>query len=78
MFTKEQVKTLMLQISDPLTTDNLTQKEIENLIDELINKPVETTNEQPTSEQIDNALDCLHGDNSCNHSKVISYLNRLT
>jgi hypothetical protein len=43
-----------------------------------INKPSTTTNEQPTSEQIDNALDCLYGDNSCNHSEVINYLNKLT
>lgn len=44
----------------------------------LINKPSTTTNEQPTTEQIDNALDALYGDNSCNHSSVISYLNQFT
>lgn len=43
-----------------------------------VNKPVETTNEEPTSEEVDNALDCLYGDNSCNHSKVCNYLQQLT
>jgi hypothetical protein len=60
---------------------NITSKELESKmfeIIELLNKPVETTNECPNSEEVDNALDTLYGDNSCNHSKVISYLNSLT
>lgn len=43
-----------------------------------VNKLVEATNECPNSEQVDNALDVLYGDNSCDHSKVILYLNSLT
>lgn len=60
---------------------NMLQKSYELQKDfplEEINKPSTTTNEQPTTEQIDNALDHLHGDNSCDHSKVISYLNQFT
>ncbi len=43
-----------------------------------VNKLPTTTNEQPTTEQIDNALDVLYGDNSCDHSTVCSYLESLT
>lgn len=50
---------------------------IEELLD-LINKLPETTNGKPNTEQIDNALDCLQGDNSCDHYNVIDFLNQYT
>jgi transposase-like protein len=43
----------------------------------LRSKPVETTNELPNDEEINNAQDCLQGDNSCDHSKVVNYLDKL-
>lgn len=60
------------------TVNNSYYESLSKVKDKLINKLVTTTNEYPNSEQIDNALDALYGDNSCNHTKVIQYLNSLT
>ena len=68
--------TVKVYIGD--SPEDCTVEFLENKILALIDKLVETTNECPNSEEVDNALDTLYGDNSCNHSKVISYLNSLT
>lgn len=86
---KEKIKQLldciktdfkMLKEGSWVPDDDSINSSINNIenIEELINKSVEVDNKNFTSEQIDNALDCLHGDNSCDHSNVINFLQQYT
>lgn len=62
----------------PWEGDEIDKDSIIDDLLELINKLPETTNGKPNTEQIDNALDCLQGDNSCDHYNVINFLNQYT